>query len=468
MKADHTTPIDLITPELLARHDRPGPRYTSYPTAVEFDERFSGDDYEARLAEANERPDDPLSLYVHIPFCERRCAFCGCNVIISRNRRRAEEYLGYLFRELELLASKLPDRRRLVQYHWGGGTPTYLSPAQMATLADKVNGLFEIDPGAEVALEIDPEVTEVEQLEVAHTHGFNRLSIGVQDFDPRVLEAVERAQSRERTAMLMEEARRIGFESINVDLIYGLPHQEPARYERTLEEVVALRPDRVAVYSFAYVPWIKGNQKRLPADFLPDRDTKFALFASAIRTFVGAGYLQIGMDHFALPGDEMGIAAANGTLYRNFMGYTVHRAPDMLGAGVSSIGHLGDAFAQNAKKSRSYYRALDEGRFPVERGYVLNRDDRIRQRVITELMCNSKVEFSRIEEEFEIGFREYFCAEFDELGSPDGFLEQDFARVEEDRIEVTPLGRLFIRNLCMVFDAHLKKKAGSRVFSRTV
>ena len=422
---DPNTFIDVITPELLARHDRPGPRYTSYPTAVEFDERFDAARYEERLAAANKKGGEPLSLYVHIPFCERRCSFCGCNVIISRNRKRAEEYLEYLFAEIDLLASRLPDRRRLVQYHWGGGTSTYLSTTQMEALAGRVSRHFDIDPGAEVALEIDPEVTSVEQLEVARASGFNRLSIGVQDFDPRVLEAVARAQSYERTALLLGEARRLGFESVNIDLIYGLPHQEPVQFTKTLEKVIELRPDRVAVYSFAYVPWIKGNQKRLQADYLPDRDTKFALFAAAITSFVRAGYLQIGMDHFALPDDEMGRAATGGYLYRNFMGYTVHRATDMLGVGVSSIGHLEGAFVQNVKKSKPYYAALREGRFPVERGYVLDRDDRIRQRIITELMCNFRVDFAKMEEELEIDFREYFCAEFDRLGSPGGWWNRD-------------------------------------------
>ena len=462
-------PLDLVTPDLLVRHDRPGPRYTSYPTAVEFDDRFTAEHYAKRLAQANERGSDPLSLYVHIPFCKRRCSFCGCNVIISKRPEPVRKYLDYLFKEIDLLASALRDRRTLLQYHWGGGTPTYLDIAQMKALMSKVTDHFDIAPQAEVAIEIDPEVTTIEQLEAAREIGFNRLSIGVQDFTPKVLEAVRRAQSVEQTRLLLETARDLGFGSVNIDLIYGLPHQNPTNFATTLDKVIEMRPQRVAVYSFAYVPWIKRNQKELPVDYLPDRETKFALFALAIRAFLGAGYVQIGMDHFALPDDELGQASTSRKLHRNFMGYTVHRAPDMIGLGVSSIGSLCDAFAQNVKKAPQYYRAIDEGRFPIERGYVLSEDDRIRRHVITELMCNFRVNARQVSELFKIDFHNYFGSEIDELRAPGGQAEQGFVSVEQDGVEVLPLGRLFVRNVCMVFDAYLKKKNGDgQVFSRTV
>jgi len=461
--------LEQVTKELLERHDRPGPRYTSYPTAVEFDERFTEADYRERLARANRRPADPLSLYVHIPFCEQRCAFCGCNSIITKKRGPAQEYLGHVDRELELLAAQLPDRRLLMQYHWGGGTPTFLDVEQMAELQAMVTGRFRIGEGAEVALEVDPEVTTIRQLEVAHGLGFNRLSIGIQDFTPEVLEAIGRVLTVERARELVDAARSIGFESVNFDLIYGLPHQRVETFGQALDRVVELRPDRVAVYSFAYIPWIRPNQKRIDPAALPDRDGKFALFAQAVRAFLGAGYLQIGMDHFALPEDEMGRAVSRRRLYRNFMGYTVHRATDMLGIGVSSIGAVEGAFAQNQKKLPAYKRALDAGQFPIERGLVLSRDDLIRQRAITELMCNFYLDFAAVGTDLGIDCAEYFASEIAVLGEPGGPIDNGFVEITAQGIEVLPLGRLFVRNVCMVFDPYLAQKTGDKpVFSRTV
>jgi oxygen-independent coproporphyrinogen-3 oxidase len=461
--------LERITPELLARHDRPGPRYTSYPTAVEFTESFTEAHYRQRLAAANRRADDPLSLYVHIPFCEQRCSFCGCNAIITKRRDRAQEYLEHVFREIDLLAAQLPDRRRLVQYHWGGGTPTFLTLQQIEALQRKVTEHFAIDENAEVAIEVDPEVTTAEQLELCRRIGFNRLSMGVQDFTPEVLEACRRELSYDKAEAVLVRARELDYVSVNIDLIYGLPNQRLETYGETLDRVIGLRPDRVAVYSFAYVPWIKPNQKRIDKDSLPDRDTKFALFALAVRKFLAAGYLQIGMDHFALPEDEMGRAVSSRTLFRNFMGYTVHRAPDMLGLGVSSIGALEGAFTQNIKKLKSYREAIDAGRFPVDRGFELSADDLIRQRVITELMCNFYFGFRQIGELFGIDSTEYFRAELEMLAAPAGPADLGFVEIDDKGVEITPLGRLFIRNVCMVFDAYLKEKSGDKpVFSRTV
>lgn len=461
--------LEQVTQELLERHDRPGPRYTSYPTAVEFDERFTEADYRERLTAANRRAADPLSLYVHIPFCEQRCAFCGCNSIVTKNRERAQQYLGDVDRELELLAALLPDRRQLMQYHWGGGTPTYLNVDQMAELQAAVTDRFRIGEGAEVAIEVDPEVTTVAQLERARELGFNRLSIGVQDFTPAVLEAIGRVLTVERARELVEAARGLGFESVNFDLIYGLPHQRVETFGQALDRVIELRPDRVAVYSFAYVPWIRPNQKRIDPAALPDREGKFALFARAVRAFLGAGYLQIGMDHFALPDDEMGRAVSRRRLYRNFMGYTVHRATDMLGVGVSSIGAVEGAFAQNAKKLPAYSRAIDARRFPIERGLALSADDLIRQRAITELMCNFYLDFEEVGADLGIDCTEYFAAELAELGRAGGLVDNGFVEIAPAGIEVLPLGRLFVRNVCMVFDPYLEQKTGDRpVFSRTV
>jgi oxygen-independent coproporphyrinogen-3 oxidase len=328
---------------------------------------------------------------------------------------------------------------------------------------------FTLADDAEVAIEVDPDVTTVDQLELLADLGFNRLSIGVQDFDPRVLAAIRRDLSYERTAELLDAARRSGFGSVNVDLVYGLPHQEPEQFARTIEQVIALGPERVALYSFAYVPWIRPNQKRLDQSAMPDRETKFALFAGALRQFLAAGYLQVGMDHFVEPDDEMGRAVTNRTLYRNFMGYTVHRASDMLGVGVSSIGALEGAFAQNVKDTPAYEAALDAGELPIERGYALDDDDRIRQRVITELMCNFHLDRPAIERELGIEIDHYFAAELEQLTAPGGPVEQGFVELSDDALAVSPLGRLFIRNVCMIFDRYLAEKTdGKPVFSRTV
>jgi oxygen-independent coproporphyrinogen-3 oxidase len=457
-----------ITVELLRAYDKPGPRYTSYPTAVEFHERFDEGSYREHLAIAAAEPRKPLSLYLHLPFCEERCTFCGCMVIITRKREVAARYLGYLHREIEMLASRLGGRRRLAQYHWGGGTPTYLSPAQMEELHEVVLRHFDLEPGAEAAIEVDPRVTSVEQVDLLRRLGFNRLSMGVQDFTPEVQAAVNRVQSEEQTRALFERARARGFASINVDLIYGLPRQTLASFRRSVESVIAMRPDRVAVYSFAHVPWIRGNQKGIHEDELPAPELKLGLFVAAREQFLAAGYEAIGMDHFSLPQDELAVAARARTLHRNFMGYTVKSASDSLGVGVSAIGDVAGAFAQNVKKLTSYYEALDGGRFPVERGYRLDPDDRLRRHVILQLMCNFHLDFADVSRRFGLEAHRYFARELEEVRRgpmADGFVEMDGAS-----LTLTPTGRLFARNVCMIFDRHLREKAGggSPIFSRTV
>ncbi len=456
-----------VTVDLLRRYDRPGPRYTSYPTAVEFHAGFDEAAYREHLARAAADRDAPLSLYLHLPFCEERCTFCGCMVIITKKREVAAHYLDYLHRELALLAEHLQGRRRVVQYHWGGGTPTYLSVPQLETLQATVARHFDVQPGAEVAIEVDPRVTSFAQLETLRALGFNRLSMGVQDFTPEVQEAVNRVQGEAETRALFERARELGYVSINIDLIYGLPLQTLDSFGRSVDAVVRMRPDRVAVYSFAHVPWIRGNQRRLRPGDLPSPETKLALFIEARRRFLDGGYQAIGMDHFALPEDELARAARSRTLHRNFMGYTVKPAPDMLGAGVSAIGDVAGAFAQNVKKLSQYYAALDAGRFPIERGYRLSPDDHVRRHVITQLMCNFYLDGGEVSRRFGIDFDSYFARELQELREgpvADGFLEVDGAR-----LEVTPRGRLFVRNVCMVFDRYLREKtAGTPVFSRTV
>jgi oxygen-independent coproporphyrinogen-3 oxidase len=458
-----------VTPELLLKYDRPGPRYTSYPTAVEFSDAYGEDAYRESLEEAAARKDEPLSLYLHLPFCEERCTFCGCNVIITRKRGVASEYLTYLYREIREVAGLLQGRRHVVQYHWGGGTPTYYMPDEMRALHSVVTECFDIAPDAEVAIEIDPKVTTKAQIDCLKELGFNRLSMGVQDFTPEVQEIVNRNQTEKETRELYTYCREQGFTSINFDLIYGLPLQTLPTFRRNLETVIELLPDRLAVYSFAHVPWVKGNQKTIdPAD-LPSPELKMDLFCLAREMLLQAGYVAVGMDHFARPEDELSLAIAKRTLHRNFMGYTVKTAPDMIGFGVSAIGDVSGAYAQNTKKLTVYYEAIREGRIPIERGYRLSADDQVRRHVITQIMCNAYVDRRTVNDRYGIDFDRYFETELRELASPDGLVEHGFLTLSPEAVRLTPLGRLFVRNVAMVFDRYLReKKTDKPIFSRTV
>jgi oxygen-independent coproporphyrinogen-3 oxidase len=462
------TETPRITVELLKKYDRPGPRYTSYPTAVEFQEAFGPAEYVARLDEADGAA-GPLSLYAHLPFCEHRCTFCGCHVVITKDQDIVENYLGYLHREIDLLAAHLPNRRRVSQYHWGGGTPTHLTPAQMEALHTKLTGHFTLEPDAEVAIEVDPRVTTREQIDLLRSLGFNRLSMGVQDFDPDVQAAVDRNQTERQTRSLYDLGRARGFASINLDLIYGLPLQDLEKFARTVEVVIAMRPDRVALYSYAHVPWIKAQQKWIDPKTLPSPEVKLQLFVEARERFLAAGFVEIGMDHFALPGDELAEARGKRRLHRNFMGYTVKMGSDMVAVGVSGIGDVRGAFVQNEKKLSRYYEALDAGRFAVERGYALDRDDAIRRETITRLMCNLWLDTRAIEREFGIHFASYFAPELAALTAKDGPVEEGFVAIEPDHIEVVGLGRFFVRNVAMTFDRYLSSRTADKPnFSRTV
>ncbi len=455
-----------VTAERLARYDRPGPRYTSYPTAVEFHDGFTPQRYLEKLAAAAERPDEPLSLYVHLPFCAERCSFCGCNVIITRKQGVAAAYLGHLEREIELVAGHLGERRGVVQLHWGGGTPTYLTVDEMARLWAALTGRFEVRPGAEVAIEVDPRVTSEAQVAWLVAHGFNRVSMGVQDFDPAVQDAINRYQTFDQTRDLHLQLRDAGVESINFDFVYGLPQQTPASFRDAIARAVDLRPDRVAVYSYAFVPWIKAHQKAIRPEDLPPREVKLELFGIAYELFTAAGYVQIGMDHFALPSDSLARAAESRTLHRNFMGYTTHPASDSIGFGVSAIGELDGAFAQNTKKLTRYEEALAQGLPPIERGFERSRDDVIRRDVIQSLMCNFHLDVRAIERAHGIDFDAYFGDALRELD--EGPVAHGFVRRTPDTIEVTGDGRLFVRNVCMTFDAYLQRHAEQQRFSRTV
>ncbi len=457
-----------VTPELVAHYDRPGPRYTSYPTAIEFNASFTSDAYRERLAQADARPDELLSVYTHIPFCVERCNFCACHVIASPlGTRVTEPYLAHLFREIALVAEALPNRRTVGQYHWGGGTPTYLSVQEIHALLDRFEQFFTFAPGAEIAIEVDPRVTTAEQLKALRSRGFNRLSLGVQDLNPETQEAIGRVQPVPVTAATVEEAQRLGFRGINIDLIYGLPHQTLKSFGETLDSVIALSPDRLAIYSFAFLPWLKGNQKRLGEEVLPAGDAKIGLLLLAREKLLAAGYRAIGMDHFAKPDDELSVALEQGRLTRNFMGYSVQDSPDMIGLGVSAIGQVSGAYAQNHKKLSDYYADLDAGRLPIERGYALSADDRLRAEVIHSLMCTFAVDVAAVERRHGISFATYFGPELRELSV---LASEGMADIGSGRIRVTPLGELFVRNLAMCFDKYLPaaQQSAKPRFSRTV
>jgi len=456
-----------VTAELLAKFDRPGPRYTSYPTAVEFSEAFTPARYMQKLDEAASAPEDPLSVYIHLPFCRERCSFCGCNVIITQRPGVAAAYIENLEREVTLVADRLKKRTRLVQYHWGGGTPTFLSLEEIERVWRAFSDRFTFEPGAEIAIEVDPRVTTHRQAELLTRLGFNRFSMGVQDFDSDVQEAVNRYQTFAQTKDLHEYLRGLGVTSINFDFIYGLPHQTPETFRKTIEVALELRPDRVACYSYAFVPWIKAHQKAIRLEDLPPRDVKLELFGIAYELFTAAGYQQIGMDHFAVESDSLAVAAREHTLFRNFMGYTTHPAKDSVGFGVSAIGDLGGAFAQNTKKLNRYKDALDQGLPPIERGFERSRDDEIRRDVIQSLMCNFHLDIRALEHAYSIDFASYFSDSLRRLDEGPG--AHGFVTRTPDAIHVTETGRLFVRNVCMEFDAYLPGRETQKpIFSRTV
>jgi len=455
-----------VTPEKIARLDRAGPRYTSYPTAPEWSDAFGPDDFADALRRAD-AVDEPLALYVHVPFCRELCFFCGCTVVIDRKPESGVRYLESVRRELAAMTPHLKRRRRLGQLHLGGGTPTQLAPESLRALHLMVAGEFALEPDAEQSIEVDPRVTTFEHVAALRELGFNRISLGVQDFDPEVQRAVNREQSEEATRGLLLECRRRGFRSINVDLIYGLPRQTPESFARTLASVVAMRPDRVAVFGYAHVPWMKPAQGKLERDGrLPSAAERCALFASAIEAFTSAGYRHVGMDHFALPDDDLTRALDAGTMTRSFMGYTTRPAEDLVALGQSSISDLAGAYAQNARTLPEYAAAAGAGRLATARGYRLTDGDVLRRHVVMRVMSATELDFADVERRFGIDFAETFARELEALKA----LESDgLVELEPRRLVVTPLGRVFVRNVAMTFDRFLREKAGGeRRYSRTV
>ncbi|MCE8004665.1 oxygen-independent coproporphyrinogen III oxidase [Billgrantia ethanolica] len=456
----------LFNRPLVEKYDRPGPRYTSYPTAPQFHAAFAEDDYRAAAERSNRvASPKPLSVYVHIPFCKSLCYYCACNKIITHNTERAAEYLDWLKQEIGVQGALFDETRRMTQLHLGGGTPTYLSNAQLGELMAALDEAFHFAPveEREFSLEVDPRTVTPAQIHELHDLGFNRLSFGVQDFDTDVQKAVNRLQSEEQVVELVAAAREAGFQSVSVDLIYGLPLQTVASFDTTLDKIIALRPDRIASYSYAHLPELFKAQRLIRPEDMPPPERKLELLELTIRRLTAAGYVYIGMDHFALPDDELTLARENGTLQRNFQGYSTHADCDMIGLGITSIGKVGDSYSQNVKETAQYQARLEAGRLPVMRGYRLNDDDRLRRDVINALMCHGRIDFANIEARHDIVFRDYFADALDQLEEmqADGLLA-----INDDAIEVLPAGRLMMRNMAMAFDAYLKPNEGR--FSRTV
>lgn len=451
--------------DLVARYDTSGPRYTSYPTAPQFSDAFTAADFRREIEAANAAKDaPPLSLYFHLPFCESVCFFCGCNVTFTSDRKRPAPYTDLLIREMDAVAPLISPHRRVAQLHWGGGTPTFFSPDQLRALHEATQKRFTFADDAEIGLEVDPRETTGEHLRVLSELGFNRISMGIQDFDPDVQKAVNRIQPEETTRRVIEGARERGFRSVSVDLIYGLPHQTETGFARTLERVIALDPDRVAVFNFAYLPEMIRHQKAIRAEALPAPSEKLAILKRCIRDFTAAGYRFIGMDHFAKPGDELCRAQDAGTLYRNFQGYTTRAGCDLHAFGVSAISSVGRVYAQNRKNIHEYGDAVKGDGFATQRGIRLSDDDLARREVIMRLLCDFALDPAAIGRRFGLDFDSVFGDALRELEP----MERDgLLRRENGRFVVTPSGRLLVRNLCMPFDAYLKKKPGQK-FSRTV
>lgn len=461
-------PDSRFDASLVRRYDTPGPRYTSYPTAVQFTPAFGEADYRAAAERSRaERPGAPLSVYVHVPFCASPCFYCGCNRIITRQWGKGALYVRRLLREIEMQGALFERLRRIEQLHFGGGTPTFLDIPQLQEIMDALDRHFGLDEGEnrEFSIEIDPRTVHVGTLPQLASLGLNRLSLGVQDFDPRVQQAVNRIQSVKDTLDLIVEARHSGFKSVSVDLIYGLPLQTAASWEQTLRVVTAARPDRIAAYSYAHLPQKFKAQRQINAAQLPTPEEKLELLRLTVEHLTRAGYSYIGMDHFALPGDELARAAERGGLHRNFQGYSTRGGLDLVGLGISSIGRMGDSYAQNVKTLNAYYSRLDEGRLPVERGVRLTPDDHLRAEVIEALMCQGMLDLPAFEQRHGLRFREYFA---DALRQLEPLRRDGLVEIGRQRIVVTPPGRFLLRAVAMPFDAYLRAPSAAAAYSKVV
>lgn len=455
--------VDL---DLIRRFDRSGPRYTSYPTADRFVEAFDASAYIAWTGKRNiggiRRP---LSLYVHIPFCNTLCFYCACNKIVTRNRAKAVKYVDFLIHEINLQGALFRDDQVVEQLHFGGGTPTFLSDEQLRGVMAAIRRNFSLAQDGEYSIEIDPRRVPDATITALREMGFNRISMGVQDFDPEVQRAVHRIQTEEETLRVTHMARREGFKSISMDLIYGLPKQTVGKFDRTLDKIIAANPDRISLFNYAHLPEMFKPQRRIKADELPSAEAKLEIMQRAIQRLCGAGYVYIGMDHFAKPGDELAVAQRQGRLYRNFQGYSTHAGSDLVALGVSAIGNIGPTYSQNTRDLDRYYDSLDRDTLPIMRGLELTADDLLRRAVIQALMCHFELSFDSIESAYLINFKSYFATELAELAEYTRF---GLLTVNDESISVTPKGRLLIRSICMVFDKYLRADGERKRYSKII
>ena len=451
--------------DLIKRYDKAGPRYTSYPTAVEFSEDFTANSYREQIAISNQRG-GPLSLYFHIPFCDTVCYYCACNKIITKNRDHAAPYLANLHKEIQLQGELFDANRVVEQLHWGGGTPTFISHEQMRELMAVTRQSFNLadDDNGEFSIEIDPREASAETIKVLREIGFNRISLGVQDFNAKVQKAVNRIQTEAETFAVIDAARSNGFRSVSLDLIYGLPHQTPESFAETLDKVIAVNPDRLSVFNYAHLPERFKVQRQMNDDDMPTPAVKLEILQQSIQQLTEAGYVYIGMDHFAKPDDELAIAQRENKLYRNFQGYSTHSECDLIGLGVTSIGSVGDSYSQNRRTLEEYNSSLANNELPVFRGFTLNADDKVRRVVITKLICHFSLNIIEIEQMLGINFAEYFA---DVLPQLDQFAQDGLLIHNAEKIEVLPAGHLLIRNICMIFDKYMQQKQG-RHFSKVI
>jgi oxygen-independent coproporphyrinogen III oxidase len=460
---DHTTLFDL---GLISKYDQSGPRYTSYPTAVQFHEGFDEEAYKRVLSESNESG-SPLSLYFHIPFCDTICFYCACNKVATKDRSMAADYLRRVYEELRMQSAQIDPSRVVTQLHWGGGTPTFISHAEMRELVAQTRKYFTLldDDSGEYSIEIDPREAKGDTVKLLRELGFNRMSLGVQDFDERVQKAVNRIQTKQETLSVLQAARDEGFRSMSIDLIYGLPFQSVESFASTLDQILEVDPDRLSVFNYAHLPERFKPQRRINDEELPPPQVKLDILQMTIDKLSSAGYVYIGMDHFAKPGDELVKAQENGTLYRNFQGYSTHSDCDLIGLGATSIGMVGPCYAQNMRSLDEYYQRIDSGHLPIYKGIELTRDDQIRRDVITRLICHFSLQMDSIEAEWGIEFRTYFADELNRLGS---MQEDGLVAIGDQSIVVKPKGRLLIRNICMQFDAYLNSQAARGSFSKVI
>ncbi|MCG9556077.1 oxygen-independent coproporphyrinogen III oxidase [Vibrio kanaloae] len=447
--------------EILNKYNYSGPRYTSYPTALEFHEAFTVADYDMACTQYPERP---LSLYVHIPFCHKLCYYCGCNKVITRHSHKADEYLDVIEHEIRQRASLL-NGREVTQLHFGGGTPTFLTKIQITRLMMILRDEFNFTADAEISIEVDPREIELDVLDHLRNEGFNRLSIGVQDFNKEVQKLVNREQDEAFIIAMVQRAKELGFRSTNLDLIYGLPKQTQALFAETLKQVLEMKPGRLSVFNYAHMPQLFAAQRKIKDEDLPEAKEKMAILQDTIETLTGAGYQFIGMDHFALPEDELAVAQREGILHRNFQGYTTQGECDLIGFGVSAISMVGDAYAQNQKELKKYYAQVNDLRHALWKGVVLDDDDLLRREVIKQLICNFKLDKTTIESEFSVNFNRYFKEDLELLQT---FINDGLIEVDNKEIRVTLRGRLLIRNICMCFDKYLRAKARQQQFSRVI